>query len=71
MSTRTHGRQAGPPSEGSARGDAEVLRKRLGWLALHAQHSSIVASLQDRDRDASRRLMREHILYVHAYMFGE
>jgi DNA-binding FadR family transcriptional regulator len=40
-------------------------------LALHAQHSNIVASLQDRDRDAARRLMREHILYVQAYMFGE
>jgi DNA-binding FadR family transcriptional regulator len=39
--------------------------------ALHAQHTRIVASLADRDRDAARSLMREHILYVRAYMFGE
>ena len=39
--------------------------------ALHDQHAAIVASLQDRDRDAARSLMREHILYVRAYMFGE
>lgn len=38
---------------------------------LHAQHTKIVASLQDRDRDAARLLMREHILYVRSYMFGE
>jgi DNA-binding GntR family transcriptional regulator len=30
-----------------------------------------VASLRDRDRDAARSLIREHILYVRAYMFGE
>jgi DNA-binding FadR family transcriptional regulator len=39
--------------------------------ALHEQHSRIVASLRDRDRDAARNLMREHILYVRAYMFGD
>ena len=39
--------------------------------ALHAQHTTIVASLHDRDRDAARSQMREHILYVRAYMFGE
>jgi DNA-binding FadR family transcriptional regulator len=39
--------------------------------ALHMQHANIVASLCDRDRDAARGLMREHILYVRAYMFGE
>jgi DNA-binding FadR family transcriptional regulator len=39
--------------------------------ALHAQHTMIVASLQDRDRDAARSQLREHILYVRAYMFGE
>ncbi len=40
-------------------------------LALQEQHAKIVASLQDRDRDAARRLIREHLLYVRAYMFGE
>ncbi|HEX3984060.1 MAG TPA: FadR/GntR family transcriptional regulator [Acidisoma sp.] len=39
--------------------------------ALHEQHSRIVASLRDRDREAARHLMRDHILYVRAYMFGE
>ncbi|WP_419760567.1 FadR/GntR family transcriptional regulator [Acidisoma sp.] len=39
--------------------------------ALHNQHTTIVASLQDRDRDAARTQMREHILYVRSYMFGE
>lgn len=39
--------------------------------ALQMQHSAIVASLRDRDRAAARSLMRDHILYVRAYMFGE
>ncbi|WP_158803256.1 FadR/GntR family transcriptional regulator [Acidisoma sp. L85] len=39
--------------------------------ALHAQHANIVASLIDRDRDAARTQLREHILYVRKYMFGE
>jgi DNA-binding FadR family transcriptional regulator len=39
--------------------------------ALHDQHSRIVESLRDRDREAARTLMREHILYVRSYMFGE
>lgn len=39
--------------------------------ALHEQHSRIVASLRNRDRDAARSLMRAHILYVRAYMFGD
>jgi DNA-binding GntR family transcriptional regulator len=39
--------------------------------ALQAQHGAIVASLSDRDRDAARMRLRDHILYVRRYMFGE
>jgi len=39
--------------------------------ALQRQHGAIIAALRQRDRAAARRAMREHILYVQAYMFGE
>ncbi|MFT8242973.1 FadR/GntR family transcriptional regulator [Roseomonas sp. BN140053] len=39
--------------------------------ALQAQHRALVAAIRDRDRVEARRLMREHILFVQGYMFGE
>jgi DNA-binding FadR family transcriptional regulator len=38
---------------------------------LQAQHEEIVASLMDRDRETARMRLRNHILYVRKYMFGE
>ncbi|MDJ0387454.1 FadR/GntR family transcriptional regulator [Roseomonas sp. E05] len=49
-----------------ARGATPVRR-----AALQRQHRAIIAALRQRDRSAARRAMREHILYVQAYMFGE
>ena len=40
-------------------------------VALQEQHRAIVAALRQRDRDEARTLLRTHILYVRAYMFGE
>jgi DNA-binding FadR family transcriptional regulator len=39
--------------------------------ALQEQHRAIVAALRQRDREEARALLRTHILYVRAYMFGE
>ena len=61
-----------------------AVRKRADWgqlkassmtpehrAQLHVQHASIVEGLRDRNREAARGYMRDHILYVRAYMFGE
>jgi DNA-binding FadR family transcriptional regulator len=38
---------------------------------LQEQHHAMVEAVRQRDRDAARRVMRAHILFVQAYMFGE
>ena len=38
---------------------------------LQAQHHAMVDAVRARDRDAARRAMRGHILFVQGYMFGE
>jgi DNA-binding FadR family transcriptional regulator len=38
---------------------------------LKEQHSSIVSSLRERDQSKARTALREHILYIRSYMFGE
>ncbi|HWX49035.1 MAG TPA: GntR family transcriptional regulator [Roseomonas sp.] len=43
----------------------------LRRAALQRQHRAIIDALHQRDRTAARRAMREHILYVQNYMFGE
>jgi DNA-binding FadR family transcriptional regulator len=39
--------------------------------ALQQQHHEMLEAVRQRDRAEARRVMREHILYVQAYMFGE
>ncbi len=39
--------------------------------ALKEQHYSIVSSLRERDQSKARTALREHILYIRSYMFGE
>jgi DNA-binding FadR family transcriptional regulator len=38
---------------------------------LQAQHHAMVAAVRQRDRMEARRVMREHILFVQGYMFGD
>lgn len=38
---------------------------------LQAQHHAMVEAVRQRDRTEARRVMREHILFVQSYMFGE
>ena len=38
---------------------------------LRADHRAIVAALRDRDPARARALLREHLLHVRAYMFGD
>ncbi|MBP0446958.1 FadR family transcriptional regulator [Roseomonas sp. SSH11] len=38
---------------------------------LQAQHHAMVAAVRQRDRAEARRVMREHILFVQDYMFGD
>jgi DNA-binding FadR family transcriptional regulator len=38
---------------------------------LNRQHREIVEAFRSRDKAAARRLLREHILFVQSYMFGE
>lgn len=38
---------------------------------LQADHRAIVAALRDRDQARARALLREHLLHVRAYMFGD
>jgi len=60
------------------------VRDRTDWGALKARgntaehravlqrgHRAMVEAVRRRDRDAARREMREHILFVQGYMFGE
>ena len=49
-----------------ARGNTEERR-----AALQAQHHAMVDAVRRRDRAEARRTMREHILFVQGYMFGE
>lgn len=39
--------------------------------ALKEQHSLIVSSLRERDQSKARAALREHILFIRSYMFGE
>ena len=39
--------------------------------AIERQHRAIVHALRDRDREQARTQMRDHILYVRSYMFGD
>ena len=39
--------------------------------ALQAQHHAMVAAVRARDRAEARRAMREHILFIQGYMFGD
>ena len=39
--------------------------------ALQAHHRAIVGALRKRDKVEARATLREHILYVRAYMFGD
>ena len=61
-----------------------AVRKRADWgqlkassmtpehrVQLHVQHATVVEGLRNRNREAARRHMRDHILYVRSYMFGE
>ncbi|TPG60490.1 FadR family transcriptional regulator [Roseomonas nepalensis] len=38
---------------------------------LQAQHHAMVDAVRQRDRAEARRVMREHILFVQGYMFGD
>jgi DNA-binding FadR family transcriptional regulator len=38
---------------------------------LKAQHHAIVSCLRERDQSKARTALREHILYIRSYMFGE
>lgn len=38
---------------------------------LQEQHHAIVGAFRQRDKAAARNLLREHILFVQSYMFGE
>ena len=38
---------------------------------LQSQHHAMLDALRQRDRAEARRVMREHILFVQGYMFGE
>ncbi|WP_159349068.1 FadR/GntR family transcriptional regulator [Roseomonas harenae] len=38
---------------------------------LQEQHHAMVDAVRQRDRAAARRVMREHILFVQGYMFGD
>jgi DNA-binding FadR family transcriptional regulator len=38
---------------------------------LQAEHSAIVAALRDRDQSKAHALLRNHLLLVRTYMFGE
>ncbi|SHI33350.1 DNA-binding transcriptional regulator, FadR family [Roseomonas rosea] len=38
---------------------------------LQAQHHAMVEAVRQRDRAEARRVMREHILFVQGYMFGD
>ncbi|WP_233553159.1 FadR/GntR family transcriptional regulator [Teichococcus wenyumeiae] len=38
---------------------------------LQAQHHAMVEAVRQRDRMEARRVMREHILFVQGYMFGD
>jgi hypothetical protein len=38
---------------------------------LNRQHRAIVESFRNRDRAAARSMLREHILFVQSYMFGQ
>lgn len=49
-----------------ARGNTEARR-----ATLQAQHHAMVEAVRQRDRAAARRVMRDHILFVQEYMFGE
>jgi DNA-binding FadR family transcriptional regulator len=40
-------------------------------VALQSQHYAIVAAFRQRDRIKARALLREHVLFVQNYMFGE
>jgi DNA-binding FadR family transcriptional regulator len=39
--------------------------------ALQVQHHAMVEAVRQRDRMEARRVMREHILFVQGYMFGD
>jgi DNA-binding FadR family transcriptional regulator len=39
--------------------------------AIREQHCAIVSSLRERDQSKARAALREHILYIRSYMFGE
>ena len=39
--------------------------------ALKEQHYAIVSSLRERNQSKARNALREHILYIRSYMFGE
>jgi DNA-binding FadR family transcriptional regulator len=39
--------------------------------ALKEQHHTIVSSLRERDQSRARSALREHIIYIRSYMFGE
>ena len=39
--------------------------------ALRRQHHAMVEAIRRRDRAEARRLMREHVLFVQGYMFGD
>lgn len=49
-----------------ARGNT-VMRR----ATLQAQHHAMVEAVRRRDRTEARRAMREHILFVQSYMFGD
>jgi DNA-binding FadR family transcriptional regulator len=38
---------------------------------LQTQHHAMVGAVRQRDRMEARRVMREHILFVQGYMFGD
>ena len=38
---------------------------------LQAQHHAVVAAFRQRDREEARQVLRNHIIYVRTYMFGE
>ena len=49
-----------------ARGNTEARR-----AVLQRQHHGMVEAVRQRDRAGARRVMRDHILFVQGYMFGE